>query len=161
MKKGYWLIAAVLVVVLALGYAYKHQIKVLLMGAGTSPTTSSYNYSVTPTTSPSAPSSAVGMFQSGTNGNYLVAANGMTLYTFDKDAPNTSNCTGTCASNWPAYVTNSAPSSLPDGMGTFTRTDGKVQYTWNKMPLYYYAGDNMPGDIKGDGVNGVWHIVKQ
>lgn len=159
MKNSYWVIGIVVILVVGiLGYAYKHQIKLLLMGNGSSSTSSLYNYgSSSPASPTSAPSGAAAMFQSG----HLVAANGMTLYTFDKDTANTSSCSGTCASNWPAYITASAPSSLLANVGTFTRPDGKMQFTYNKMPLYYYSGDNAPGDTNGDGVGGVWHIVKQ
>lgn len=162
--KNWWVWAIILVIVLGLGYAYKHQIKLLLMGGGsTTPATSLYGTSpVSPTTASTAPSTGgVVMTKTGTNGNFLAGPNGMTLYTFDKDTANTTNCSGTCASTWPAYVTASAPTTLPAGIGTFTRADGKIQFTWNKMPLYYYAGDSAPGDTNGDGVGGIWHLVKQ
>jgi predicted lipoprotein with Yx(FWY)xxD motif len=28
------------------------------------------------------------------------------------------------------------------------------------MPLYYYSGDKNIGEINGDGIEGVWHLVK-
>lgn len=28
------------------------------------------------------------------------------------------------------------------------------------MPLYYWVKDKKPGDVTGDGVNGVWHVAK-
>ncbi len=34
----------------------------------------------------------------------LVGANGMTLYTFDKDAGDKSMCNGPCATNWPPLM---------------------------------------------------------
>jgi predicted lipoprotein with Yx(FWY)xxD motif len=43
---------------------------------------------------------------------------------------------------------------VPTNVGTITRTDGGVQYTYKKMPLYYYVGDTSAGQITGDGVNG-------
>jgi predicted lipoprotein with Yx(FWY)xxD motif len=27
-------------------------------------------------------------------------------------------------------------------------------------PLYHYDDDEKPGDVEGDGENGVWHVVK-
>ena len=33
------------------------------------------------------------------------------------------------------------------------------QVAYNDIPLYYYAGDEQPGDINGQGVGGVWFIV--
>lgn len=86
---------------------------------------------------------------------------GMTVYTYDKDSKNVSNCTQQCLANWPAFVvTEQAPSTLPTNLGTFKRTDGTTQYTWKGMPLYYYIGDKKAGDTTGDGLGGVWHVVK-
>lgn len=160
--KKYWVWIIVAVVILGgLGYAYKHQIKLLLMGSGASQS-SLYGTSPSTSTASTAPSSTgVVTTQTGAGGRFLAGPNGMTLYTFDKDTTNVSNCSGTCAVTWPAYVTNSAPTNLPTGVSTFTRSDGKIQFTWNGMPLYYYSGDANPGDTKGDGFNGLWHIVKQ
>lgn len=52
----------------------------------------------------SASASAQGSITKVENGS-LVAANGMTVYTFDKDKANagTSACTGQCESFWPPY----------------------------------------------------------
>lgn len=159
--KNWWIWAIILVAVLGIGYAYKHQIKLLLTGSGSSsPATSLYGTS--PVTTSTAPTSVgVVTTKTGPKGNFLAGPNGMTLYTFDKDTANVSSCSGACATNWPAYVTASAPTTLPAGIGTFTRPDGQVQFTFNKMPLYYYSGDSAPGDTNGDGFGGVWHIVKQ
>ena len=37
-------------------------------------------------------------------GEILTDANGMTLYTFDKDTAGTSNCYDECAANWPPLI---------------------------------------------------------
>ena len=93
--------------------------------------------------------------------NILTDAKGMTLYTFDKDTKDVSNCTGKCLTNWPPFlVSGTAPTTLPDHLGTMKRSDGSMQYTWDGMPLYYYVGDKKAGDTAGDGVGGVWHVVK-
>lgn len=85
---------------------------------------------------------------------------GMTLYTFDKDKVGVSNCTGSCITIWPPYTTSSNSATLPANMTTIKRADdGKMQYTWKGMPLYYYSKDTKSGDLLGDGFNGVWHIV--
>lgn len=91
-------------------------------------------------------------------GKILVAANGMTLYTYDKDTANTSTCTGACASNWPALT---IASGTPVGAG-ITGTLGTAasnQVTWNSKPLYFYAKDTKPGDTTGDKVGNVWHVI--
>jgi predicted lipoprotein with Yx(FWY)xxD motif len=93
--------------------------------------------------------------------NILTDAKGMTLYTFDKDTKNTSNCAGQCLVNWPPFLVSGAvPASLPAHLGTMKRSNGSIQYTWDGMPLYYYIGDKKAGDTTGDNVGGVWHVVK-
>lgn len=100
-------------------------------------------------------------------GTYLVAANGMTLYKFTKDTPNSgaSACTGPCAAIWPAYIVSSpipASFTLPgaSGMvGTITLPDGTAQLTYNGWPLYFYAKDKNPGDANGQNVAGIWFVV--
>ncbi|MGH2639345.1 MAG: COG4315 family predicted lipoprotein [Rhabdochlamydiaceae bacterium] len=88
-------------------------------------------------------------------------AKGMTLYTYDKDSKDTSNCTSVCLQNWPPFLEKGAMSgSTEANLGTFTRSDGSKQYTWKGMPLYYYVGDKKAGDVSGDGVGGVWHVAK-
>jgi predicted lipoprotein with Yx(FWY)xxD motif len=44
-------------------------------------------------------------------------------------------------------------------LGTITRDDGTMQATYNGWPLYYYSGDAAPGDINGQGMEGLWFLV--
>jgi predicted lipoprotein with Yx(FWY)xxD motif len=95
----------------------------------------------------------------------LVNSAGLTLYTLAKDSPGHSTCTGSCASIWPPLTLSSSqgsPVAGPgvSGLGTLTRPDGTVQVTYQGMPLYTYTGDHAPGDANGEGVGGVWHVVK-
>ena len=95
-------------------------------------------------------------------GAYLTDNQGMTLYLFTKDTANKSVCYGNCAAVWPPFSA-SGTLTLPDGasgtLGTITRTDGTTQVTYNGTPLYYYAPDKSPGDVKGQGVGKVWYIM--
>jgi predicted lipoprotein with Yx(FWY)xxD motif len=87
----------------------------------------------------------------------LADAAGRTVYIFDRDAPNKSNCAGGCLAAWPAFVAK--PGATATGsFGLIDATGGK-QWTVNGKPLYYFAGDAKPGDRNGDGSGGVWHIV--
>ena len=95
-------------------------------------------------------------------GKYLTDFQGMTLYTFDKDTKGVSNCSGPCLTAWPIYTSGAtAEKILPLNISVITRSDGSKQFAWKGMPLYYYAQDQKAGDITGDGVGGIWHIVKQ
>jgi len=94
-------------------------------------------------------------------GNYLADFAGMTLYVFDKDTAGTSNCSGTCTKVWPPYTPGAtAQSQLPTNVTVIKRADGTSQFAWMDKPLYYYATDQKPGDVTGDGVGGTWHLVK-
>lgn len=96
-------------------------------------------------------------------GKYLTDAKGMALYFFAKDQPNTSNCSGDCLENWPAFY--SEDFAVPEGFnkedfGTITRADtGEKQTTYKGYPLYYFVKDGASGDVKGQGVKDVWFIV--
>jgi predicted lipoprotein with Yx(FWY)xxD motif len=103
------------------------------------------------------------MAASGSFGNILVGDQGMTLYIFEKDTPNTSNCYDKCATNWPPLVTTGDPVA-GDGidaskLGTTQRTDGSMQVTYNGWPLYYYSKDKQAGDVVGQGVGDVWFLI--
>jgi predicted lipoprotein with Yx(FWY)xxD motif len=91
----------------------------------------------------------------------LTGTNGMTLYTFDRDAAGSgkSVCNGPCATNWPPLM---APAGMqPSGdYSIVTRDDGGKQVAYKGKPLYYWAKDAKPGDKTGDGFNNVWRLAK-
>jgi predicted lipoprotein with Yx(FWY)xxD motif len=93
-----------------------------------------------------------------TNGR-LASADGRTLYTFDKDAPGRSHCTGACLATWPAF-TAADPAMADADFSIVTRDDGLQQWAYRGMPLYFFAGDAKPGDARGDGQGGVWHVIR-
>lgn len=88
----------------------------------------------------------------------VVDKNDMTVYTFDNDTSSESTCYEDCASAWPPVLV-SADQELGEAVGTTTRRDGSLQLTLNGKPVYFFAGDSKPGDINGDGLGGVWHII--
>lgn len=93
------------------------------------------------------------------NGMLVSSVNNMTLYTFDKDTMNKSNCNGDCLKAWPALT---APNNVQTS-GQFTtvqRDDGSYQWAANGKPLYYFAKDMQVGDMNGEGVGGVWRTVR-
>jgi predicted lipoprotein with Yx(FWY)xxD motif len=92
-------------------------------------------------------------------GDVLVAANGMTLYTFDKDVTNKSNCNDACLKAWPALIAT-ADAKVSGEFSIINRDDGGKQIAMNGKPLYFYIADQKAGDITGDGSGGVWHVVR-
>ena len=91
-------------------------------------------------------------------GQILVDHNGMTLYTFDKDADGKSACNGECAVNWPPLKAEAGAMGAGD-YSVITRDDGSLQWAYKGKPLYLWVKDKAPGDITGDKVKDVWHIV--
>ena len=91
----------------------------------------------------------------------LVGGNGMTLYTFDRDAAGSgkSVCNGQCAVNWPPLMADEAAASGGD-WSVVTRDDGKKQWAYKGKPMYFWIKDQKAGDKTGDGVLNVWHTAK-
>ena len=90
----------------------------------------------------------------------LTDANGMTLYTFDKDTQGDgkSVCNGDCAVKWPPLMADAGAEAEGD-FTLVTRDDGSEMWAYKGWPLYYWKDDMAPGDITGDGVGGVWHLA--
>lgn len=114
------------------------------------------------TASASDDSAEIKVSQTDALGKFLVSGGGLTLYTFSKDKPGVSNCSGQCLVNWPPFLTGKAPKA-DDGvdqskLGTIKLADGSLQVTYNQMPLYYFIGDKNPGDVNGQNVGGVWFV---
>ena len=91
----------------------------------------------------------------------LTGSNGMTLYTFDKDAAGSgkSMCNGPCATNWPPLMAMDGDVASGD-YSIVMRDDGKKQWAFKGKPLYFWAKDQKAGDKTGDGFNNVWHVAK-
>jgi predicted lipoprotein with Yx(FWY)xxD motif len=122
----------------------------------------------TPTAAVQGATSAAKLTLGSTNdqalGAYLTGVNGMTLYVLTTDTPDTTTCTGTCATNWPPLTVTSGetiqgPSAATGVFGTTNRPDGTTQVTYDHHPLYYYAGDSAAGDTKGQGLKGIWFVA--
>jgi predicted lipoprotein with Yx(FWY)xxD motif len=94
-------------------------------------------------------------------GDVLVDADGRTHYAFTKDQGDQSACSGECAANWPALTgTATAGTGAEAGLlSSAMQTSGSSQVTYGGKPLYYFAGDAKPGDVKGQGVGDVWFAV--
>lgn len=165
MKKT-WITIVVIVIIIVLGLWIWSANKNSSM-ENTTPTTTGQNQ--TPASSSEnmsmASTSPVLTVSNNANlGDFLVATNGMTLYTYGKDKPGQSSaCTGGCATAWPPYiVTGDIPvgNGVNGTVGTSTRADGSLQLTYGGLPLYYYGKDMKPGDTTGQGIGGVWYVVQ-
>jgi predicted lipoprotein with Yx(FWY)xxD motif len=91
----------------------------------------------------------------------MTGPNGMTLYTFDKDAAGSgkSVCNGQCATLWPPMLAQADAKASGD-YSVVTRDDGGKQWAYKGKALYFYKADTKPGDITGDNFRDVWHVIK-
>ena len=96
-------------------------------------------------------------------GSILVDQDGKTLYLFEADSPNKSNCSGGCLNLWPPVMASgkaAAGSGVTAGMiGTAT---GSSQVTYAGHPVYWFSGDTKAGDTNGQGLDdfgGEWYAI--
>jgi predicted lipoprotein with Yx(FWY)xxD motif len=94
----------------------------------------------------------------------LVNVHGMTLYHLSGEGAGKWICTSSaCVSVWHPLVApgGGVSEGLVGSLGTVTRPDGTLQVTYKGMPLYTFADDTSPGDIKGQGIKdvGTWTVV--
>ena len=78
-------------------------------------------------------------------GTVLVEQNGHTVYLYTKDTGSKSTCTGTCASTWPALISDGRATTTGGAngtVGTTKTTGGEQQVTYDGHPLYLYSGDH-------------------
>ena len=89
----------------------------------------------------------------------MASKEGKTLYTFDKDVANKSNCNGGCAAAWPPFVVAN-PALAGGDFSIVKRDDGVAQWAYKGKALYFFAGDAKAGEVNGDKQGGVWHVIR-
>ena len=105
------------------------------------------------------------LYDDATLGKILVDAKGMTLYVYDRDTENKSNCAADCVAKWPLLTVTDENAVIKAGdgvtakFGVIKRDDGKFQVTANGLPLYYYIDDKASGDVTGQAVGQVWWVL--
>jgi predicted lipoprotein with Yx(FWY)xxD motif len=105
-----------------------------------------------PPNTPGGRLATIGVENSGL-GKILVDSRGRTVYLFLQDSGTGSTCFGECASVWPPVRAK---------VGTTARPDGEPQVTYNGHPLYFFAGDQNPGDTNGQGLStfgAKWYVL--
>jgi hypothetical protein len=79
----------------------------------------------------------------------------MTLYTLNRDPPQTSTCYSKCADVWPPYLVRGyAMAAGP--WSIIRRQDGTRMWSFRGKPVYTFFKDRKPGDARGDGVRDRW-----
>lgn len=133
-------------------------------GADATPPRPASTSTPSPKTS-SAASATVDVANSGL-GSILVDSQGRTLYLWQADTGTKSTCSGACAAAWPPLLTTGAPTAGSGAkaslLGTTKRSDGAKQVTYNRHPLYRFAGDTASGQTTGQrstGFGAPWYVL--
>jgi predicted lipoprotein with Yx(FWY)xxD motif len=94
--------------------------------------------------------------------NILTRLNGHTLYSLSAETKGKFICTGSCTSIWhPLTVPAGTKPIGPVTLGTIKRPEGTRQVRYRGLPLYTFASDRKPGQVKGQGIKdvGTWHAA--
>lgn len=105
--------------------------------------------------------------QHATLGEYLADGEGRTLYLFTDEEGNPVPCTSeACLGAWPIFATEGEPVAGEgvdaDLLGTTEHPSGATQVVYDGWPLWYFAGDEAPGDVNGQGIEsfgGIWYLI--
>jgi predicted lipoprotein with Yx(FWY)xxD motif len=108
----------------------------------------------------------IGKLQTQDFGPVLVTPGQQALYywTPEKQSPGKILCTGDCAKAWPPLHVKKGtvvPRKIAGFKGTFgtiRRPSGRLQLTYNRLPLYTYAHED-PRKVLCDNVDG-WFVVR-
>jgi predicted lipoprotein with Yx(FWY)xxD motif len=100
-------------------------------------------------------------------GRILADGAGRTLYLYTPDHQGRSVCSSVCLIAWPPLVLPkgvtkpvAGPGIDPALLGTDRRSDGELQVTYDKWPLYLYRNDFAPGQANGQAESmGLWWVV--
>jgi len=92
------------------------------------------------------------------SGTVYANVRGLTLYTYDRDTtPGVSSCGADCTKDWRPVSAPETASAVGDWSAVLNPQDGSQQWAYRGKPVYTYVGDVNPGDVLGDGKDGVWH----
>ena len=93
----------------------------------------------------------------------LVNRRGMTLYSLSVERKGKFICTDmTCLSLWkPLTIAKGAVATGVAHLTAVKRPDGHLQVAYRGGPLYTFAQDTRPGDVKGNGFKdvGTWRVA--
>jgi predicted lipoprotein with Yx(FWY)xxD motif len=93
----------------------------------------------------------------------LVNRRGLTLYHLSVERKGHFICTqSACLALWhPLVVKHGTTPTGANSLSTVKRPDGRSQVAYKGGPLYTFAQDSKPGDMKGNGFKdvGTWRVV--
>lgn len=99
-------------------------------------------------------------------GPTLIGPNGRTLYLFAADKPNVSKLSAAGQAVWPPVTATVRPHAAGGAqaaaIGLITSPGRGRQVTYDGHPLYYFVGDQQPGQTHGQGLNEFgarWYVL--
>lgn len=95
-----------------------------------------------------------------TTGRLLIDDNGDSLYAWEGDEPNKSNCYDACAETWTPSLAPATALSQND-WAVIERSPGRNQWTFRGQPLYTYARDPRARSLRGSDVVGWTNVYTQ
>jgi predicted lipoprotein with Yx(FWY)xxD motif len=130
--------------------------------SATTASTAASTTSSTGASSSTAPGAAAVIKTANTSlGTILVDGQGRTLYHRTDETATHIVCTGVCATTWPPLFAEGTVGVGSVGqLSTVKRPDGQGQAAASGQPLYTYSGDSKAGDTNGQGVGGIWFVIK-
>lgn len=102
-------------------------------------------------------------------GDALVTNEGYALYMFPPDGARRVTCSGDCLTAWPPLTVPrgdrlvAGPGVRADLLGTDAGPAGERVVTYDRWPLYTYAGDGRPRQASGQAVDaegGYWYLMR-
>ena len=98
-------------------------------------------------------------------GPVVADAEGFVLYLFLPDEAGAPTCVGGCAGVWPPLLVEGGVAlAAGDGIDSsllsrVDHPDGGQQLKLGTWPLYFFAGDEAPGQTAGQGSGGEWFVI--
>jgi predicted lipoprotein with Yx(FWY)xxD motif len=109
-----------------------------------------------------APATVQAWHSSALGSEIVVNATGRTLYVDGKGAI---RCAGVCVNLWPPLVVAKGVKPVAGKglkaslVGTVKRPNGTFQVTYGGYALYRYNGDSKSGQLNGQGLDDIWHVI--
>lgn len=91
-------------------------------------------------------------------GRMLTDIKGFSVYVWDRDGANKSNCDAACQETFAPMLAHASAPKVHGDWGVIERSPGVFQWTYRKKPLYSLVGEEQRAAFHGSDIPG-WHNV--